>query len=239
MNYFFTWLELNSFLINTTQRVEFFTKNDSKCWTPFWIWLKELNFFCTGLKELNFFQYVSKNWAFFFKIWVQNWIFFLKKNTIPKNDSKNWTFSKHDSQNRIPFEKDSKNWTLFCFFFNDSKNWTFLVFQYDSKNWFFQNAQGIEPLFHMNYFFTWLELNSFLINTTRRVKFFHKKWLKVLNTFLNMTQWIDFFLKKNDAKFFFEKIWFEEWNLLENMTFKQKHDSNNWTLFTLTRRTFF
>ena len=88
--YFFTWLGLNSFLINTTQRVEFFTKNDSKCWTPFWIWLKELNFFCIGLKELNFFQYVSKNWAFF-KIWVQKWKFFWKNNPIPKNDSKNWT----------------------------------------------------------------------------------------------------------------------------------------------------
>ena len=56
------------FLINTTQRVEFFTKNDSKCWTPFWIWLKELNLFCIGLKELNFFfqPFDSKNWAFFY-----------------------------------------------------------------------------------------------------------------------------------------------------------------------------
>ena len=85
----FSWLELNSFffLINTTQRVEFFTKNDSKCWTPFWIWLKELNLFCIGLKELNFFS----------TIWLKELSqsniekFFFENNPIPKNDSKNWT----------------------------------------------------------------------------------------------------------------------------------------------------
>ena len=79
MNYFFTWLELNSLLINTTQRVEFFTKNDSKCWTPFWIWLKELNLFCIGLKELNFFfNHMTQRIEPCF-VWVQNWIFSKKK----------------------------------------------------------------------------------------------------------------------------------------------------------------
>ena len=105
---------------------------------------------------------------------------------------------------------------LKSFFQYDAKNWTFLVFQYDSKNWtFFQNAQGIEPLFLMNYFFTWLELNSFLINTTQRVKVFHKKWLKVSNTFLNLTERVEPCL---------------HWTQRIEPFFWSEKDSQNWTL---------
>ena len=82
---------------------------------------------------------------------------------------------------------------------------------------FFQNAQGIEPLSHMNYFLTWLELNSFLINTTQRVEFFHKKWLKALNTFLNLTERVEPFLH-----------WTQRIEL-----FFQQYDSKNWAFFCM------
>ena len=123
-------------------------------------------------------------------------------------------------------------------------------------NFCFYLTQRIEPSFNMTqkifeYFLK--DLNSFLnttqridpfFNTTQKLKFLVDKnwtlsnelWLKELN-----------FFSKNDARFFFfkkKKIWFEEWNLLENMThriefFKQKCDSKNWTFLTLTQRTVF
>ena len=187
MNYFFTWLELNSSLINTTQRVEFFTKNDSKCWTPFWIWLKELNLFCTGLKELNFFQpFDSKNGALFCMSPKLN--FFLK-NTIPKNDSKNWTFSKHDSQNRIPLKrKRLKEMNPFLFFFSTMTE-RIELFVNDSLNWAsFMNLFSIR----VEFFFFWLkELNFFWI------------WLKESNPiFLNWLKNWNFWLKKSKMKLF-------------------------------------
>ena len=90
------------------------------------------------------------------------------------------------------------------------------------------------------FFWTWLKESNLFLNVTQNLKILGWKIVKTLNSFQKiMTQRIELFSQKNDAKFFLKKIWFEEWNLLENMTFKQKHDSNNWTLFTLSRRTFF
>ena len=147
---------------------------------------------------------------------------------------------------------------LKSFFQYDAKNWTFLVFQYDSKNWtfFFKNVQGIEPLFHMNYFFTWLELNSFSINTTQREEFFTKNDSKCWTLLFNMSQRIFFWLtqkkiepcvKRKVSKsglFFFWfwskelflfSTWLEELNLfsicLNELNLFLEYDPQNWTFF--------
>ena len=210
-----------------------FSKMTHRIEPLFWMWRKEWNPFFLWIrrKELNpfVFECDAKNWILFLWIWRKELKALFKMTgrieLSRKNCSKTWTFF---------FELDAKNRTFFWmwlkilnfFWLTNSQNIELFPKNYDSKNWFFQNAQGIEPLFHMNYFFTWLELNSFLINTTRRVKFFHKKWLKVWNTFLNMTQWIDFFsqkkmmqsffLKKSDSKNgTFLKIWFSNKNMTQ------------------------
>ena len=223
-------------LSNTTQRVEpFFFQYDAKSWTLFLsIRRKEMNTF--------FFHLTQRIETFDQEVWLK------ELNRVSKKDSKNVTLVKGLIELNLflwtSSQYDSKSWSLS--FQYDAKNWTFLVFQYDSKNWtFFQNAQGIEPLFPMNYFFTWLELNSFLINTTQRVKVFHKKLLKVSNTFLNLTERVEPFLHwtQRIEPFFFFSICLNELNLFleydpQNWTFFQyvckyselfKYDSLNWT----------
>ena len=103
---------------------------DSKIWTCFWVWVKELNSvhdknwtffrmtqrFCwIELKESNFFFFEDdpKNRTFFFfKICSKNCF---------SEDSQNWTCFSALPQEWNIWEFDSKNWTLF-----DSKNWTSL-----------------------------------------------------------------------------------------------------------------
>ena len=67
----------------------------------------------------------------------------------------------------------------------------------------------------MNYFFTWLELNSFFDQYDSKSRIFHKKWLKVLNTFLNLTERVESFLH-----------WTQRIEL-----FFQPFDSKNWAFF--------
>ena len=163
-------------IVSSPKRAEFFTKNDSKCWTPFWIWLKELNFFCTGLKELNFFSTIwLKELSPFFLSPKLNFFF---KNTIPKNDSKNWTFSKHDSQSRIPLKrKRLKELNPLLFF---SMTQRIELFVNDSLNWAsFMNLFSIR----VEFFLFWL-----------KELYFFWMWLKESNPFFEC----DFFLKKKN-----------------------------------------
>ena len=204
---------IQPFFSNTTQRVApFFFEYDAKSWTLFlsirrkelnpflWIWRKEMTTF--------FFHLTQRIEPFYQEVWLT------ELNCVSKKDSNNGALFKGLIELNLLWtssQYDSKSWSLFQ---HDAKNWTFLVFQYDSKNCFFQNAQGIQPPFHMNYFFTWLELNSFLINTTQRVEFFHKKWLKALNTFLNLTERVELFLHWTQRiEIFFSTIWLKELSL--------------------------
>ena len=99
---------------------------------------------------------------------------------------------------------------LEVFFFQyDAKNWTFLVFQYDSKNWTF--FKMLKELNLSSIWITFLHDSNwtlFLINTTQRVEFFHKKWLKALNTFLNLTERVEpfFALDSKNWTFFFNNM---------------------------------
>ena len=163
-------------IVSSPKRAEFFTKNDSKCWTPFWIWLKELNFFLHWTKRIELFSICLKELSLF--LWVQELNFFqMQKWPSQKNDSKNWTFSKHDSQNRIPLKrKRLKELNPLLFFFSMTQR--IELFVNDSLNW-----------------------ASFMNLFSMRVEFFFF-WLKELN-FLNMTQRIEptFF----ECDFFFQK----------------------------------
>ena len=117
-------------------------------------------------------------------------------------------------------------------------------------NFCFYLTQRIEPSFNMTQkilstfqrfeLFFWIRLkeSTFFFNTTQKIEIFGWQKIELFPMNYDSKNWT--FFSKNVQSFFLEK-WFEEWNLLENVThriefFKQKHDSNNWTLFTLTRR---
>ena len=164
------------------------------------LWLKELIFLKkrkTSLQELNLFTWHKELYFLFFSMTqrIETLFFFSKKydlqelNVFIQYDSRIepfflirltelnffffffgiWLkefFQKYDSQNCFFFKKkniDSKNWTFFEY---HSKDWNF--FKCDSKNW--------------TSFFVWhKDLNAF----------FFSMWLKELNPFLGMSQWIE------------------------------------------------
>ena len=129
---------------------------------------------------------------------------------------------------------------LKSFFQYDAKNWTFcfpiwlkeLIFSKCSRNW---TSLPYELLFYM----TRIEL--FFDQYDSKSRIFHKKWLKVLNTFLNLTERVEPFLhwtQRIELFFcmcpnFFSKIF------LKNNPIP-KNDSKNWTPFlfvsTMTQR---
>ena len=257
MNLFSIWLKEMKFC---------FFHFDSKNWNPLFFskCLKELNLsFIWAI-----FLHDSKNWLFsiwrkdFFKLTQKSWTHFfpwLKEMTLfLQNDAQNWTLILNVTQRMEPFflwirrkelnpfffECDAEIWILFSL--NTTQRIESFLFEYDAKNWKLC-LKWLEELNRENCSKTWTFF--FELDSKNRTLFFECD-SKFENFWLKNSQNIElfpknydsknwFFLKKNDAKFFFKKIWFEEWNLLENMTFKQKHDSKNWTLLTLTRRTDF
>ena len=241
MNYFFTWLELNSFLINTTQRVEFFSKMtqsvehllefDWKCWN-----------FCIGLKELNFFQpYYSKNWAFF--CMNPKFIFFKKKLISSQKKTqriepfRNMThrieFFETKKTHRIEpffsltevnpsFQHESQYWTLLfnmtqrmIFFWLTQKNWIEFL-EYDSKNW----ARIFSKM-------------------TRRIELFLEEWLKELNLVSKeKSQRVQLFFDYEVKNCFLSfSTWLEELNLflicLKELSLFLEYDAQNWTFFSI------
>ena len=108
---FWIWLNgLNFF--NLIQRIEL----DSKNWTFFSTWLKELDLFLHDLKNWTlFFDYDSKNWTSFFDYDSKNWTFsgmWLKESIFLKCDKEvNLLFTWLKELNFL--ECESKNWTLF------------------------------------------------------------------------------------------------------------------------------
>ena len=177
---------IEPFSLNMTQRIETFDQE---------IWLKELN--RVSKKD-------SKNGTLFKRLIELN--LFL------------WTSSQYDS----------KSWSLS--FQYDAKNWTFLVFQYDSKNWTFSKCSRnwtslpYELLFlhDSNWTLFWwivsqLSHDAFTCHAlpsncveSKKSRIFHKKWLKVLNTFLNLTERVELFLHWTQRIELFSTIWLKE-----------------------------
>ena len=195
-----------------TQRVEVFLQYDSKSST------------------FLVFPYDSKNWTFFFLIWLKELCFltWLKGlNSLLKLTQKGWTFFLLNMTQWIEplFEYDSQNWTSFLsmtqriwiFFLKMTQrnepirkkrwnNWT--AFCYDSKNWNFFFKKRLKQMS----FWVWLTgIEHFFLNffkMTQRVEPF---------VFLKMSHRIELFF------FFFFKM-LKELNL-----------SFIWTIFYMTQ----
>ena len=204
------------------RRIELFLFSMSQRMGVFLVWLKELNFLI-WVKDFNpFFKY-AKSYTLFLSIrrkelnpflWIwrkeMNTFFFHLTQRIETFDQEIWL----KELSRVS-KKDSKNGTLYkglielnLFLWTSS--------QYDSKSWslFFNMTRRIEPFLFSNMtqridFFKMLkELNLSSIWITylhdsnwiffdqydSKSRIFHKKWLKVLNTFLNLTERVEPFL---------------------------------------------
>ena len=115
---FLIWLtEPNTF--NITQRIELFSPIDSKKWTFFSNWLKEVNFFIwqNRTQRFDFFWYDSKNRTLFwirlkelntFLTWLKELNFFLQVTQrsellIWQNMTQRFDFFWYDSKNRTLF----------------------------------------------------------------------------------------------------------------------------------------
>ena len=236
-----------------------FPKNDSKNWTFFLVWFKELNLvskketqgiefflFKKWLIELNLFLWTSfqydSRWSLF-SFWLKElnlsfiWATFL-------HDSKNWIFPiwlkdffKLTQRVEPTFVPWLKEMTLFLQ--NDAQNWTLILnltermesffFEYDAKNWIL---------------FLWIRrkrIESFFFeydakNWTLRLKwlgelnFREKKGLKDLNLpFWTWLQELNFSFQKLIERMELKND-SNNWTLLINITPK-KYDSKNWTFF--------
>ena len=234
----------------------------------FSMWLKELKSFCsmtprvqlflcsnmTQRVELLFIEYDSKNWTFL------------------KCNSKNWTFEpcvKKRTQRMELFENDFLKWLIeLNLFFGTFSRWLkelksffnvtqriepFVFSQNVSKNWTFfsQNAQRIEPLFHSNYFFTWLkELNFFsqfdskswvFSNMTQRIEplfeYDSKNWIFVRYIRLKGIEPSFFLVRINESNTFLHVThvfkWFKElifffWKISQRIDFSYYSQNGTW-----------
>ena len=185
-----------------TQKIDIFFEYDSKNWTFFSIWHKEIELFCwMRLKELNLFSMWFKE--FFLTKMTLSILPFLKYDSrielfLKNYDSQNWTLPINMTHRMEPFFSiwlkelnPFRNITQRTEPFStyDSKNWTFFsieLFQYYSKD--------------KNFSICFEELNPFLI------------WPKELTFWKNESNiWTLF---EHDSK-----NWFFS------------YDSNNWALF--------
>ena len=222
---FLIWLTEPNTFFNITQRIELFSPTDSKKWTFFSNWLKEVNFlfdkrwpkglifFLIWLKEPNTFLNTTQRIEHFFNMTQRIELFskWLEEvNFIWQNMTQRFDFFCYDSKNRthfwmwlkelnLFFKRDSKNWTLF------TKGLQELIFSFLI---FFNNFfQRFEP------FLTWLtELNPFWTVWLIEIEPFFSTWVKENDSFLF------------DSKifFFFEKCMTQRmnWSFLENMTLR-------------------
>ena len=221
---------------------------ESKNWTLFLIWLKELNFFEYWLKELNFFECDAKTWTFFLDM-TQRLILFLlnfdKKikelNLLFKSDSKNWIWLKglnffFSVTQRIQFLNSFTNMAY-------SKSSTHLnLFIWLNELDLFYMTQRIEPYWiitqRIESSFSWLKELNFL------------KRLNELNIFCDPKNWT-FFVECDPKNWTFCWMWPKElnhcwktwridpfhqhdWELNPFWTFS--YDSKKWTFFEMTQR---
>ena len=185
---------------------------DSKNWTFFWVWVKELNFFQNDSKILlkttqrikPFFEYDPKNRTSFYRKYVL----------------------------RIVFQYDSHNWTYFSALLKEWNIWVWLkelnFLWYDSHNWTLENSK--------NWFSQLQELKTFFSEMTQRIEPFLQDsktwdffftWLKDFNL-LNMTQWIEPLLYMTQRIEPFLGIWLNGLNPLHERTQRIGHQKIIW-----------
>ena len=111
---FLIWLTEPNTFFNITQRIELFSPIDSKKWTFFSNWLKEVNFYLT--------KYDPKVW--FFLIWLK------EPNTFLNTTQRIAHFFNMTQRIELFSSSDSKKWT----FFWQNMTQRFDFFWYDSKN---------------------------------------------------------------------------------------------------------
>ena len=211
---------------NTSHRIEPFLGHDSQNWTLFSTWLIEINPFflmwpkdfftkilthrndwsCLEkrLKELNPFCFFQQWLKGLNSLWMTHWIEPLFMNLF--------------------------SYWLKEFFSIWREELNLSCFQYDSKNWnfFFQNAQGIEPLFHMNYFFNHMtqRIEPFFvwvqnwIFSKKKQESPSPKMTQRIEPFRNMTHRIEFFVTKKTDRI-------EPFFSLREVNLSFQHDSKN------------
>ena len=243
-SFFGMWLkELNRIFKNLTQRIEHSSLGDSKNWTLFTKWHKELNPFL-NMTHRNFSELQLKKFSY--EICLTK----LKElNLLFTNVSKNWTFWRKNMTHRTePFfhvthgiEPFFPKWVIEIepFFLHDSKNWTllfwiwlkelnfffeywlkelnFLFLEYDAKNWTF--FLGYDA-----------KIDPSLLNfdTNQKLEPSFQKWLKELNFLLELCLKRVIFLKKWLEEMIFQLT--PKLNFFK-MTQISQYDSKDWTFF--------
>ena len=220
-----TFLHDSQWTLSWSIRVKewnFFTKKRLKVlnlfetWTPFWIWLKELNFFLHWTQRIELFFNNMTQRIEPFCVWVQNWM--ISKKIHPKKMYERIEPFRNMTH-RIEFfwnEKDSQNWTLLFtdrsepFFSTWLKEWFF--FWLTQKNWTLcqKKSQRVEL------FFSDSEVkNCFLFQLDSKNWTFFTICLNELNLFLEYDpqNWT-----------FFQYDW-------KNSELFKNYDSLNWTFF--------
>ena len=181
-----------------TQRIELFV-NDSFNWASFMnlFSIRIELLFLSDSKNWTFFQYDSKDFEYFSKIWTLFWIrlkestlFLIRLKKLKFLVDKNSTLSKELGLKELNlFEHDSMNWTFFNmtrriflkkewlkelkFLEHESKNWIFeFLSKNDSKNWAFLKKYDTKNWTSFQY--DW----KIFFNMTRRIEPFSITWFK-------------------------------------------------------------
>ena len=222
------------FLIWLTEPNTF--QHNSKKWTFFSNWLKEVNFFLqlTQRSELFYLtKYDPKVWFFLiwlkelntFLTWLKELNFFLQVTQrselfIWQNMTQRFDFFWYDSKNRTLFWMWLKELNLF--FLNMIQRIE-PSSQKDSKKWFFHNFfKDLNPFFNMTH-----RIEPFLNNMT------HWDWTLLFN--MSQRKWLICCMSQRFSSFFAKCMTQRmNWSFLENMTlrieiFERKTDSKNWT----------
>ena len=219
----------------------FFFWHDSKNWTLFGIWLKELKIFHEFLTQRieSFLNMTRKSELFSWMwltelnfLWLKELSFFSMTKILLNTTQRIEPFFFWKFVQRTFFQYDSLNWTYFSAlpiewntWENDSKNWTFIAIKHDTKNW---TSCEIKFVLHdpKNWTFS---------NMTQRIEPFwpdSKNWaFFFFFFFLNVTHRIEFFFLKVTQRI--ELFWkmTPRIDFLKNITIKKLvfgWDSKNW-----------
>ena len=221
-----------SVFLKMTQRIEsfffkmwlkelnLFSTCDSKNWTSFWKWFKELNF-CLNYTtqsqriEPSFFITTQRIEHLFFCMWI-----------MFSYDLKNWFIFRKISQ-RIDSSYDSKNGTW-------RKDLKFMFLKFDSKVWtLFWITRRLEVFFQNS------DAKIFFEKNNSKNWTFYWVWFKELNLFLSMIQRMESLVEYDSKKKgMIQRIeLFFEYDS-KNETIFFEYDSMNWTFFNMTRNFF-
>ena len=211
-------------------------------------------FFEQGLKEFDFFtQKLTQRMEPLFKNFTQRIELSCRNMT-----RRNWTLSKKKGKewNSFSFKKLLKElnsfemthrieplfMNLFSIWFKEMKFFSNMTQRLEffsqnvSKNWSSLSYELLKWIKELNLFFV-INMTRFFFqkNPLKDLNPFVELWLKELNFFLNLTQWIELFFQidwKNGTLFW--KNDSNNWTFLIKII--QKYDSKDWTFFNMTLR---